>query len=322
MLCEIQRHFSSLQCSRDNYVGEYIATLKEQIDFLQNEVFLLRKDLSEKNELIKSVFQNYVNPAFNLHNGLANKDYEESKSHNNFTSNSHNEKLNNSKSETTNCTDDVQINNRQSCDHVKLCQPESSNCPSKSHSGNEKETGNKTEFKKLSQKSRKEKRVFILGDSILKHVNGYEITKKLDNCKVYVKSFSGAKIKCMEDYAQPTIRTNPDHIVIHVSTDDLSSKKESAEISSAIVDLAFKLKSGTCQVSGSNLTIRNDQYRKKALEVNQHLKVLCREKNINIIDHGNTITIRHLNGSRLHLSLKGNKIFTEKFTKAVSNILH
>ena len=39
LLCEIQCHFSSLECSRDNYVGEYIATLKEQIDFLKNEVF-------------------------------------------------------------------------------------------------------------------------------------------------------------------------------------------------------------------------------------------------------------------------------------------
>ena len=53
------------------------------------------------------------------------------------------------------------------------------------------------------------------------------------------------------------------------------------------------------------------------------MKVLCREKNINVIDHGNTINIRRdLNGSRLHLNLKGNKIFNEKFTEAVSNILH
>ena len=85
-------------------------------------------------------------------------------SHNNSTSNSHNEKLNNNKSETSNCTDDVQVNNRQSCDHVKLCHPESSNCPSKNNSGNEnnyainsnnkeKETGSKTEFKESSQKN-------------------------------------------------------------------------------------------------------------------------------------------------------------------------
>ena len=38
LLCEMQRHFLSLQCSRDSYVGEYIATLKEQLDFLKNQV--------------------------------------------------------------------------------------------------------------------------------------------------------------------------------------------------------------------------------------------------------------------------------------------
>ena len=51
LLCEIQRHFSSLQYSHESYVGESIA----QIDFLKNEVFLLTKYFSEKNELIKSV---------------------------------------------------------------------------------------------------------------------------------------------------------------------------------------------------------------------------------------------------------------------------
>ena len=112
-------------------------------------------------------------------------------------------------------------------------------------------------------------------------------------------------MKCMEDYAQPTIRTNSDGIVTHVGTNDLLSKKESAEISSAIVDLALKLKSSICQVSISNLT--------KALEVYQHLTVLCHEKNINIINHGNTNTVRHLNGSKLHLNLKDKKV--EKFTE-------
>ena len=45
-------------------------------------------------------------------------------------------KLNNSKSK-INCTDDIYINNRQSCNHVKLFQPESSNCAGKNNSGNE-----------------------------------------------------------------------------------------------------------------------------------------------------------------------------------------
>ena len=104
-------------------------------------------------------------------------------------------------------------------------------------------------------------------------MNNYEITKKLDNCKVHVKNFSGAKIKCMDDYAQPTIRTNPDHIVIHIGTNDLPSKKPRDN-----VDLALKLKSDTCQVSLSNLRTQSDEYRQKAFEVNQHLKTYVARK--------------------------------------------
>ena len=126
----------------------------------------------------------------------------------------------------------------------------------------------------------------------------------------------------MEDYVQPTIRTRPDHIVIHVATNNLPSKKDLAEISSDILGLALKLKSGTCQILVSNLATRNDQHCKKALEGNQPLKVLYREKNINIIGHGNTITVRHLNCSKVHLYLKNNKVLTKKFKEAVSNILH
>ena len=41
-----------------------------------------------------------------------------------------------------------------------------------------------TKQREHHRKSEKGKRVLILGDSILKRVNGYEITKKLDICKV------------------------------------------------------------------------------------------------------------------------------------------
>ena len=71
----------------------------------------------------------------------------------------------------------------------------------------------------------------------------------------------------MEDYAQTTIRTNPEHIVIHVGKNDLLSKKESAEISGDMVELVLKQISDTFQVSVSNLTTGNDQYRKNALEI-------------------------------------------------------
>ena len=38
-----------------------------------------------------------------------------------------------------------------------------------------------------------------MGDSIVKHVRGYELSRKLEHCKVYVKSLSRAKVICMEE---------------------------------------------------------------------------------------------------------------------------
>ena len=77
------------------------------------------------------------------------------------------------------CRDHAQIINRQSWDHIKSCQPESINYPSKNNTGSEnnytndnknkeKERQNKTKLKKSSQKNKKEKCVLILGSSVLK----------------------------------------------------------------------------------------------------------------------------------------------------------
>ena len=104
----------------------------------------------------------------------------------------------------------------------------------------------------------KNKRVFILGDSIVKHVSGYDISRQNENCKIYAKGFSGAKTEYMNNYAQPTTRENPDHIA------------------EDIIQLALKLKISSCDISVSNIAERNDQYRNKALTVNRKPKDLCK----------------------------------------------
>ena len=54
---------------------EYIVVLQRQNDFLKNEGLFLRKDLSEKLKLLKSLLQKES----------VNKDNQESSSYNNFT---------------------------------------------------------------------------------------------------------------------------------------------------------------------------------------------------------------------------------------------
>ena len=45
-----------------------------------------------------------------------------------------------------------------------------------------------------------EKSIFVIGDSVVKHLNGWEVSKKFyANCKVFVKTFSDTKTTCMHD---------------------------------------------------------------------------------------------------------------------------
>ena len=95
-----------------------------------------------------------------------------------------------------------------------------------------------------------------------------------------MKSFLGAKTRGMQDYVKPTLRENPDQIIVHVGTNDLASNKRPEQIAESIIGLATSLKSDTCDVLVSSITVRNDQHRKKVAEVNIVLKELCKEKNL------------------------------------------
>ena len=96
-----------------------------------------------------------------------------------------------------------------------------------------------------------------MGDSIVKHVRGYKLSHKVENCKVYVNSFSGAKVMCMENYVKPTLREMPTHIILHVGTNGEKTKKAPEQKTENIANLAIKLKRNS-DVSISSITARND----------------------------------------------------------------
>ena len=75
--------------------------------------------------------------------------------------------------------------------------------------------------------------VFILGDSTVKKVNGFYLTKNIKHkFLVKVRPFSSAQTRYMYDHTKPTIRElNPEHIVLHVGINDLNSEKTVSQIS-------------------------------------------------------------------------------------------
>ena len=125
----------------------------------------------------------------------------------------------------------------------------------------------------------------------------------------------------MQDYVKPTLRENPDQIIVHVGTNDLASNKRPEQIAESIIGEATSLKSDTCDVLVSSITVRNDQHCKKVAQVHIFLKELCKEKNLYYINHDKKITVKHLNGSKLHLNKKGTSILSNTFVESISNAL-
>ena len=169
-------------------------------------------------------------------------------------------------------------------------------------------------------KRKDNKRVFIVGDSIIKHLNGYVIGSKTGKCNVYVRPSHGAKIRCMVDHIKPVMRDKPDYIINHVGTNDVPSDKDAGDIAKSIVDLAMSAKSPTCDVSISNIINRKDKHQHKTQEVNNHEKEMYTNKNINLIDHRKNIKHQHLNKSKLHLTKRGTIILSTTFVREISNI--
>ena len=112
-----------------------------------------------------------------------------------------------------------------------------------------------------------------------KLLNDWEMAKRIQsNCKIYVKTFSGATVSCMEDYMKPSLRNPPDHFILHVGTNDLSSEKSSMEITKSIINLACRLKNEIHDVNVSTIMLRTDDKKlnEKGMEINSDLKKLCK----------------------------------------------
>ena len=95
--------------------------------------------------------------------------------------------------------------------------------------------------KKYQVKLHNERRcsVSIIGDSILKHIDGLKVHKSLKRKhKVTVKAFGGSTIKNLEHYTKPPLERNSGLAILHIGTNEIKSNKSPSEIASNIHELA------------------------------------------------------------------------------------
>ena len=112
----------------------------------------------------------------------------------------------------------------------------------------------------------------------------------------YVRTFSGANVRSMEDYVEQYIRDkNPDHIVIQVGTNDLNSENNPEKIAKSILQRVVI--SEKRKVAFSEIIFISGRWIKDAEEVKRHLKDMCKIATINCNDNSSFNFKKHLSNS-------------------------
>ena len=210
---------------------------------MTSEIFFLREELKEKNDLIKTFLNKLSKPDIVVnetvkeitslrkhHNAeqTANAIMELSNSSDRQKENDKKRSANNILSKDNKSEDSTSSKKDNKINRNEITLVESSDNNNRSNDAKNDDNPPTEEKKQTKQPTaNKISKVFILGDSMVKHIQGWEINMKLDyKQNVYVRQFPGAKINCMNDYVKPCTReNNPDHIIFHVGTNDILSKK-------------------------------------------------------------------------------------------------
>ena len=79
----------------------------------------------------------------------------------------------------------------------------------------------------------------IIGDSMIKRVQGWKIARKVGH-RVVVKAFPRATTSDMEHYLEPALPKDLQRVILHAGTNNLNSnlRPNASQIADSIVDLA------------------------------------------------------------------------------------
>ena len=134
-----------------------------------------------------------------------------------------------------------------------------------------------------------------------------------NNVNVYIKPFSGATIDCMKSYVQPSMKYNPNVVILNTGTNDLRSNKQPERIADDILNLALSINSNDNEIAISGIVPRNDALNPKGIAVNNFLKQKLPQNGISFINNDNIDPKMHLNNSGLHPNYKGVEILAKNF---------
>ena len=155
------------------------------------------------------------------------------------------------------------------------------------HINNKKIVSNSIHRNSTASPPKSKETALIVGDRMVKKINGFYLTKDIKHkYLVKMRLFSSAKTISMHDHTKLTIRAiNPEHIILHGSTNDVKLKKTASQIANSMTELANSLKNETNSMHVSLIVPRNDNLNNKVNELNKHLTNMSQQRNIKVISH-------------------------------------
>lgn len=179
----------------------------------------------------------------------------------------------------------------------------------------------KKTHKKATTSIPSDNNVTILGDSMIKHVQGFRMRNRVGS-NVEFRPFPGAKTIDFLDYAKPTIRHKPKAVIIHAGTNDIKDKS-AREVAEQLVDVAQSIANDLpdSKIALSQIIKRKDQpdLNSKNAEVNKTMTTFCTQRSWGFISHEN-IDEKHLNNSGLHLNKKGTGLLASNFMSYLTSV--
>ena len=155
----------------------------------------------------------------------------------------------------------------------------------------------------------------IVGDSMIKHVNGREFSR---DDSVKIRCHPGATTDDIIDYVRPTARKKPDMTITHTGTNDIQNKVNTLQKVRKVIATIKEIDvNNEIQIAFSSVIHRDDQdFEEEIKENSRKLDNLCKGKWFKF-SNNNNIDGSCLNRSKLHLNKSGTALLVKNFSQAL-----
>ena len=165
--------------------------------------------------------------------------------------------------------------------------------------------------------------ITVVGDSIIRGIRKQEINRNVHQYNSFVKTFPGATTEDMESYVIPTLKRNPDVLIIHCGTNDLR-KEDPGKIATKITRIAIQAKKSVRKVAVSSILPRGDSdpLERKRVQINTMLQKSLADNEIDLIKH--EVFDRDwrylLYDDGIHLNDDGTNVLGNNFVNYINNV--